>query len=147
MATRAAALEGIEVELRAVMRRVKRLIAERASDVHADLQPASYVILNWLAHHGPARGSALAEAFHIDKGAISRQVQHLVDLGLVARTADPEDGRATLVSLTPRAEELLRRADAERRQQWEGRLADWSVTDLQSFAAQLRRFNSDIEGA
>ena len=42
------------------------------------------------------RASTVAEQFGIDKGAISRQVQHLVDLGLLDRTPDPADGRATL---------------------------------------------------
>ena len=34
----------------------------------------------------------------MDKGAVSRQVQHLVDLGLVDRQPDPDDGRATLLA-------------------------------------------------
>ena len=49
------------------------------------------------------RASAIAEQFDIDKGAISRQVQHLVDLGLVDRVTDPDDGRAMLVSVSDEA--------------------------------------------
>ena len=39
----------------------------------------------------------------MDKGGVSRQVQHLVDLGLVERTPDPDDGRATCWSASTRA--------------------------------------------
>ena len=38
----------------------------------------------------------------LDKSTVSRQVSHLVDLGLVDRAADPVDGRAQV--LTPSAE-------------------------------------------
>ena len=74
------------------------MIGERARAVHDDLQPASYLMLSWLADEGPVRASSMVENFHIDKGAVSRQIQHLVDLGLVERTPDPDDGRATLVA-------------------------------------------------
>jgi len=144
--TRTAALEGVESELRAMTRRIKRVIAERASEVHPELQPSSFLILGWLAENGPARGTGLACQFNIDKGAISRQVQHLADLGLVARTPDPEDGRATLISITPAAMELMERAHREQRRLWEERLAGWSGEELQSLADQLHRFNGDLDG-
>ena len=76
--------------------------------VHPDLQPASYLLLSHLAHEGPMRSSAIAESFGIDKGAISRQVQHLVDLGLVERMPDPADGRATLLSASDDAADPAR---------------------------------------
>ena len=82
-----------------LIRRIRRVIGERARAVHEDLQPASYLMLAWLASDGPGAGRRRwSRTFDIDKGAVSRQVQHLVDLGLVERTPDPDDGRATLVA-------------------------------------------------
>jgi DNA-binding MarR family transcriptional regulator len=144
MSERAAAFEEITTELRVMGRRFKAVIAERATAVHAQLHPSSYYILGFLIENGPTRGSALACQFGIDKGAISRQVQHLVDLGLAERSADPEDGRAQLVSATAEAVRLLDEAEAAAQRQWQLRLDGWSVEELQSFAAALGRFNSDL---
>ena len=67
----------LEHEVGVLIRRVKRVIGQRSRAVHADLQPSSYLMLAYLAETGPMRSSALAEAFDVDKGAVSRQVQHL----------------------------------------------------------------------
>lgn len=92
--TRTDSLLQLEQEVGVLVRRVKRVIGVRARMVHEDMQPSSYLMLAYLAEHGATRSSAMAEIFAIDKGAISRQVRDLVDLGLVDRSQDPEDGRA-----------------------------------------------------
>jgi len=141
---RARAFEEIGGELRVMGRRWKALSSERAAEVHPQLQTASYFILGYLIENGPTRGSELAAEFDIDKGAISRQIQHLADLGLAERTADPDDGRAQLVSPT---EEAFRRQDLASQMQarrWQRQLEEWSDAELESFAAQLRRFNGDL---
>jgi DNA-binding MarR family transcriptional regulator len=141
---RTQAFEDIAAELRVLGRRFKTIVAQRAAEVHPQLQPSSYYILTFLVENGPTRGSALACQFDIDKGAISRQVQHLVDLDLAERTADPEDGRAQLVSASARAIELIDAGNAEQKVKWQRGLSDWSEAELQSFALQLGRFNTDL---
>ena len=84
--SRSEALAELESEVGVMIRRVRRVIGERARAVHPDLQPASYLMLGYVRDHGPIRASAVGHAFDIDKGAISRQVQHLLDLGLLDRT-------------------------------------------------------------
>src|SRR5215471_9873929 len=101
--SRADELGRLEQELGVLIRRVKRVIGERARAVHPDLQPASYLMLTYLASAGPQRSSVMSERFGVDKGAISRQVQHLQDLGLLVREPDPDDGRAMLISASPDA--------------------------------------------
>src|SRR5919106_5860559 len=97
-ASRVDALRQVEQGVGVLIRRVKRVIGERARAVHPDLQPASYLMLTFLATEGPQRSSVVSELFNVDKGAISRQVQHLCDLGLLEREPDPVDGRAMLIS-------------------------------------------------
>ncbi len=75
-------------------------MGERAREVHPDLHPMTYFILTHLANDGPMRGADLSDAFGMDKGGVSRQVQALVDLGLVERQPDPEDRRAILLDAT-----------------------------------------------
>ncbi len=113
---RSDAVHRLEQEVGVLLRRVRRSVGERARLVHADLHPSAYFLLAHVAEHGPVRASALVEAMDLDKGAVSRRVQHLVDLGLVDRTPDPADGRATLVAVS--REGRTRLADmAEHRRQ------------------------------
>ena len=127
-----------------LIRRVRRVIGERAQAVHEDLAAPAYLILAHLAENGPTRASTLSDIFTIDKGAISRQLTQLVELGLVERTPDPHDGRATLVTAS---EEALRRlADVvqHRRRWFDEQLGDWSDADLATFAAELGRYNAAL---
>ena len=138
-------LAGLEAEVGVMVRRIRRIIRERASAVHPDLQPSSYLLLGWLNQHGPQRGSAVAEQFEIDKGAISRQIQHLQDLGLVDRSPDPDDGRATLVAASATAVERLALVNDERRQWLDERLGDWSDAELRTFVTQLGSYNRALD--
>lgn len=143
-ASRAESLRELEQEVGVLIRRVRRVIGIRARAIHESLQPASYLMLGHVAEHGPVRASAMAEIFDIDKGAISRQVQHLIDLGLIERTPDPVDGRATLLSIT---DEAVRRMEdvAEHRRRWlDQRLGDWSDADLAGFVRELGRYNEAL---
>lgn len=121
------------------------MIGERARAVHEDLQPASYLMLMYLAAEGPQRSSVLSERFGVDKGAISRQVQHLVDLGLLDRTPDPDDGRATLVSASPDAVLRMEAVNRDRRTWLDERLGEWSEADLRDFVAGLARYNVALD--
>lgn len=143
--TRADLLAGLEQEVGVMVRRIRHVIGARARLVHPDLQGSSYLMLSWLAAHGPQRASAMAEKFGIDKGAISRQVQHLLDLGLVVREPDPADGRATLVSVSAEAFAQLEAVTAERRRWLDGRLSDWSEEQLALMVELLGRYNEALE--
>lgn len=142
---RADHLAALEHEVGVLIRRIRRVIGERARAVHPALQPASYLMLAHLAEHGPLRSSAMAETFGVDKGAISRQVQNLVDLGLVDRSPDPDDGRATLVAATEDAVRRLRAVADDRRRWLDQRLGDWTDEELADFAAVLARYNATLE--
>jgi DNA-binding MarR family transcriptional regulator len=144
MTSRPDALRQLEREVGVLIRRIKRVIGERAHAVHEDLQPASYLMLSWLADEGPVRASSMVESFHIDKGAVSRQLQHLDELGLVVRTPDPADGRATLVAASDDAVRRLADVTAHRRKWLDEQLGDWSAEELTEFAATLHRYNTAL---
>jgi DNA-binding MarR family transcriptional regulator len=143
--SRAELLRGLEDEVSVMVRRLRRVVGERARMVHPDLQRSSYLMLTWLEQHGAQRASTMAETFCIDKGAISRQVQHLLDLGLVGREPDPADGRATLVSLSDEGRQRLAAVNDERRRQLDGRLGDWTAADLATFVGLLGRYNAALD--
>ena len=144
VASREEALTALETEVGVLIRRSRRVIGERARAVHEELLPASYLMLSYVREHGPLRASAMCAVFDIDKGAISRQVQHLIDLGLIDRAPDPEDGRATLLTVSADGVARLDRVAAERREQLDERLADWPADELQAFASSMRRYNDAL---
>ena len=143
--SRAETVRQLEREVGVLIRRVRRVIHERARSVHADLQPASYLLLAHLAESGPARSSSVAETFGIDKGAISRQVQNLVDLALVERLPDPADGRATLLAVTDDARVRLGEVTRHRRQHLDERLGEWSDDELTELVTSLARYNEALD--
>lgn len=138
-------LHGLEREVGILIRRIKRVIGVRARAVHDDLQPSSYLMLSWLVDQGPVRASVMVETFGIDKGAVSRQVQHLGDLGLVDRIQDPADGRAHLVSATDEGVRRLAAVAADRRRLLVERLGDWTDTDLDTLVSLLARYNTALD--
>jgi DNA-binding MarR family transcriptional regulator len=143
--SRAEQLGRLEQEVGVLIRRVRRVIGERARAVHPDLQPASYLMLTYLAAEGPQRSSVLSERFGVDKGAISRQVQHLMDLGLLDREADPDDGRAMLISASPDAVRRMEVINKDRRRWLDEQLAEWSEDDLREFVTGLARYNTALD--
>lgn len=136
----------LEHEMGVLIRRLRRRIAERARLVHPDLSPVAYSMLMALHDVGPQRASALVELFAIDKGAVSRQVQQLIELGLVERRPDPADGRAQILTISDLGGERLDAVATARRKELSQRLHAWSDRELGEFVAMLSRYN-DTAGA
>ena len=105
MTARDEALDRIEQEVGVLLRRVRRVIHERARRVDPEL----------------------------------------VDLGLVDRTPDPADGRATLIAVTEEGVRRLAAVAAERRSLFAGRLSDWTPDDLTDLADRLHRYNAALD--
>ncbi len=61
---------------------------------------AEWVMLRELHGAAPLPPSRLADRMGMTRGAISKLADRLLDKGLLARTADPDDGRAHTLSLT-----------------------------------------------
>ena len=70
---RQASVRTIESEVGVLIRRVRRVVAERAQEVHESLHPSTFILLNHLHDHGPLRASSLVEHFAMDKASVSRQ--------------------------------------------------------------------------
>jgi DNA-binding MarR family transcriptional regulator len=138
---RASALRGLEQEIGTLLRRIRRALSDRAVRVHPELNPTSYLLVSTLARTGGCRAADLAEQFALDKGSVSRLVHQLVELGLVARTPDPADGRASILSVTDDAVHRLAAVSEHGRADVDDRLADWELTDIEQLSAGLARLN------
>jgi DNA-binding MarR family transcriptional regulator len=144
-ARRAELLGDLEHEVGVMVRRIRRVIADRARAVHPDLAASSYLMLTFVADNGPVRASEIADQFAIDKSAISRQLAHLTELGLLERASDPEDGRAMLVSASDDGRRRLADVAQHRRKWLDERLGEWSETDLTDFVAALGSYNRALD--
>jgi len=107
----ASALAG---DLRIAVGRVSRRIrAERGA---AGLTDPQFTVLAWLNKEGPLTPGQLAERERIQPPSMTRTVNGLVELGLVAKAEHPTDGRQVVVSLTEagvaEVRETRRRRDA-----------------------------------
>lgn len=138
-------LESLEREVGVLMRRARRVMAVRAALIHPDLVPTSYIVLGLICERGEVRASAVADCFDLDKGAVSRTVQHLADLGLVERRPDPDDRRATLLIPTDDALERMRHLVQVRRARLKERLGEWDAPALSAFVGDLSRYNAALE--
>jgi DNA-binding MarR family transcriptional regulator len=138
-------LRSLEHEMGVLVRRLRRVIAERAKMVHPDLSPVAYSMLVALHDSGPRRASDLVGQFSIDKGAVSRQVQALLELGMIERTPDPEDRRAAILAITEEGERRLKKIMQTRREELRHRLAGWDTEELNEFVAALGRYNASLE--
>ncbi|MGI8760836.1 MAG: MarR family winged helix-turn-helix transcriptional regulator [Jatrophihabitantaceae bacterium] len=110
-----------------------------------DVEWSAHLLLKTVSTEGPIRSSALAELVQADPSTVSRQVAGLVKDGLLERRADPEDGRACLLVLTPKADEVITEHNEIRIEHFGRMLGDWSERDLRKFASYLQRFTADFE--
>lgn len=111
------------------------------------MDKSAFVLLATLSGLGECRSSALAEAVLSDPSTVSRQVAGLVKDGLVERRADPADGRASVLAVTPAGDELIKSRRRQRNEAIQWMFTDWSPEDFENFAELFERFVQDYERA
>ena len=90
--------------LRLVVARTARRLRQEAG---GGLSPSLNTALATVDRHGPLTPSELADRERISRPTATRLVARLEEQGLVARTADPADGRSSLLAATPAGSALL----------------------------------------
>jgi DNA-binding MarR family transcriptional regulator len=109
------------------------------------LERAGYGVLARIATGGAERLATLAGDLCVDLSTASRQVATLESLGLVRRTPDPTDRRASLIEATETGAEVF----AQNREKWldalRQLLCDWTAAERQEFARLFARLNDARE--
>ena len=106
------------------------------------LSLTSGATLATLERSGPCRLSALAASEGVTQPAMTQLVGRLAEAGLVARCADPDDGRVVSVELTREGRDLLARRRAERAERLSVLMARLSQADQDALAAALPAINA-----
>jgi DNA-binding MarR family transcriptional regulator len=125
----------------AVARRLRA--ASMAAYAAYDVTPSQVRAIRVLAAHGGMRAKELAEHLRIAPRSATEVVDALEAKGLVSRSPDASDRRATLVALTDRGRELsedVRRARGAESERMFRRLTDADRADL---ARILRTLQED----
>lgn len=104
-------------ELTSDLRIACMVIARRVRfESTSEVAPHQYSVLLRLKD-GPRTPREVADIERVSAPSMSRTVASLVDLGLVERSDDPEDGRQVLLSLTESGRRVIRDT-RRRRDQW-----------------------------
>ena len=107
------AVAAVAGEIRLACMRISRRI--RFESTH-EVPPHQFSVLVRL-EETPRTPGELAEIERVSAPSMTRTVAALVERGLVARTADPSDGRQVILSLSDEGKRVLREI-RRRRDQW-----------------------------
>ncbi len=140
-----AALQQVEQQLSILWRRARSVSHQLSRQVHPDMEPAAYGLLAIIRKDGPIRLTELASCIGVGKPSVSRQIAFLESLGLVYKEADPQDGRAQSIRLTPKGEEKMHQVQDARRQVFRDRLGEWPLEEIQTLAHYMTKLNAAYE--
>jgi DNA-binding MarR family transcriptional regulator len=117
----------LAAELRATLTVLKRKLREHGGQ--SDLTPSQVSVILRLEKDGAATVSSLARVEGMRPQSMSAIVNSLLDAGLVDGSADPNDARKTLMSLSRECLKSLRQGRAAKQ--------DWLTSTIQQkFSAQ-----------
>lgn len=111
------------------------------------VDPSTFPLAKRLMFCGPMRVSDLAAAVELDTSTVSRQIKQLEDKGIVERTADPADGRASLVQLSDSGRSVMQAAFQRRFRRIQAVLEPWSQRDRETLQRLLTRLADDLSVA
>lgn len=139
--------DSVGIELIRLVKLLDRKHAHHRAQNPDAVERPTYLLLVHLVKDGPQRAGTLADAVHSDPSTVSRQIAQLVRLGLVERTADPVDGRATLLAATVEGMRVFEENRRMRNEKIAEMLQSWSVDDRQTLCELLGRFTTDLENS
>jgi DNA-binding MarR family transcriptional regulator len=111
---------------------------------HDNPEAGAISVLSTLAKCGPVRSSELAQTLFLDLSTVSRHVQNLERSGYVEKVADPTDGRAMTLHLTPEGKDHIEHFWRRRTEMMRDGLSHWDAADLRTFAELLGRYAEDF---
>jgi DNA-binding MarR family transcriptional regulator len=138
----------LERTLTEVARAILRLdVPQSALAEGESVDKAGYWLLVRVAGQAPMRLSELAGSVELDLSTVSRQIRDLVACGLVVKEPDPDDGRASLLSLSARGEAVLEAVSEARRQVLAEAIDGWSEEERTALTGSLLRLEAGLHHA
>lgn len=139
----------VEHAMTRLMRQANRPAVYRTllADAGFPMDRADYGVLVRIGEAAaPVRLTDLAEVLGVDISTASRQVRDLERAGLVERSGDPDDQRASRLRLSAPGEDALNRVRAARQHATRNLLEGWSRDDQLRLARLVGRLAERMEG-
>lgn len=135
----------LALNIRMFFRTLKRHVHEQGGQ--SGLSAAQISVVLRLEKDGLATVSSLARAEGMRPQSMSAVMAPLQQSGLVRGTADPSDGRQTLMGLTPKCFKLLEEGRAARQDWLTGRIAQkLSAAEQKQLQSALELLTKLVEG-
>lgn len=130
------ALHALAEDLRVVGVKLRRRLREEANV--GDFTPSQMQVLGHLEREGPATVTALARAQGMRPQSMGETLAALKAAGFVSGAPDPNDGRQTVLSLTPAFRKKIKASRAARE--------DWLFRTLQTHftAAEQKQLANSV---
>jgi DNA-binding MarR family transcriptional regulator len=105
---------------------------------------SAFPILKLLGHQGPMRLSALAHGLGLDASTVSRHARQLEDRGLLERTDDPDDRRASQVAVSELGRSCLVKGFEARRHVVADALQGWTEEERETLRLLTHRLTQSL---
>jgi len=112
--------------------------AVSTGDASSPLPAALTGVLAVLATEGECRQTDLAKQLCVSQSALSRQIADLVEVGYITRHADPDDGRASRVSVSDEGFQRLALIKEQRVTRLGRMLGEWSEDEALAAIDSIR---------
>lgn len=113
-----------------VTKKAESLIKFQLGD---DLTTDQLYILRYIHQTGECTSSELADAFDVNKSAITAIINRLVNRGLILRTRDENDRRVVYLTLTPEGTELHQKTQEKVHLLVESFITQFDETEITNF--------------
>jgi DNA-binding MarR family transcriptional regulator len=139
-------IAAIEAALHSLARRLKqaRLHEYMTRQAGDGVDQPGLAILYVLHGEDGVRITDVATRLGIDAPAVTRKAQQLERSGLVGRTRDTADARASRLQLTEQGGRVLRQFLFARHEWLSTLLADWSAEERRDFARLIGRLSDSV---
>jgi DNA-binding MarR family transcriptional regulator len=117
---------------------------EFSPEFHGGLSLVDYTLLTQIQSAPGPRAADLAILFGLDKSTVSRQVNKLVNEGLLARAGERPGQRGVILELTATGARALENASDSIRAALANWLIDWDDAAVGLFAGLVERLNERI---
>ena len=126
-------------------RKIEAWLSETVAVRQLDTSSFSALAALWLAGP-PHRMSAgeLAQRIVQTSGGVTKTMRRLVDRGLVRRVADPDDGRRSLLELTPEGLTLARETLVLALDAFDSEIGDLDAAEREGVAAAVQRLVAEL---
>lgn len=134
-------IDEITREISALIPKIARY-AHSGSFAKIKVTPAQIIMLMSIHHHGQCKLRTLARERNISPPTVTGLIDRLVRDGYVRKAPDPEDRRATMVSLNKKGEDTVNRHLITIQDLWKNILTQLSQKEQEQYLKILKKIVS-----